>query len=1632
KWLVVLPLLFSFVASQPASQFPSVDPNHYGADGNSCYERAGVPQRCVPDFINAAYNLEVQVTNTCGVNNRTKFCVQSGHSGLRSVCDVCDSRHPSFAHPAHFLTDFNNANNETWWQSETMQEDLQYPNSVNLTLILGKTFDITYVRLKFISPRPESFAIYKRTSPDSEWEPWQFYSGSCRATYGLQDKSPILPGNEAVAQCTKEFSDISPITGGNIAFSTLEGRPSAHAFEDSEVLQQFVTASAIRVVFNRMNTFGDEVFGDPQVRQSYYYAVSDFAVGGRCKCNGHASNCVQSTGNGINRLVCQCEHNTQGADCNECKPNFNDRPWKPATSMEANECMACNCSGLSNRCFFDKDLYEKTGSGGHCIDCQGNTQGVHCEECVPNHYRRGDANYCVPCGCNEQGSLNTQCNDEGQCQCKPGVGGKHCDQCLPGFYDFGPNGCKDCKCHVQGSFNNDPMCDPQTGVCTCKTNVEGRDCGKCKPGYFDLSANNQYGCAPCFCFGHSSVCATADGYYASNISSIFDHDKQKWTAMTDGRPADTTWAELDKALAISDQKGGMTYFLAPEQYLGDQRSSYNQDIIFTLRVNSEGARPTTRDIIIVGGDGKELSLPIFAQEQNAPSNLHPMTYKFRLHADPEYNWTPRLYELDFIGILSNITAIKIRATYAPTDIGFLTSFHMGSAALTASSEDPRAAPWVEHCQCMEGFVGQFCESCAPGYRREVRFGGSFNRCIKCDCHGHSDSCDAESGACICEHHTTGDTCERCERGFYGNALSGTSDDCQACPCPEGGPCSVHSDGDIFCTDCPTGYTGRRCDECMDDYFGNPAEKIPCKKCDCNGNVDINAIGNCDQITGECRKCTLNTIGAHCERCKPGYWGDALKEPKGDCRACACYVAGTLRPSHDYDVLECNLEDGQCECLPNVIGLQCDTCKPGYFNITSGAGCESCGCDPLGSTDSSCDLQTGQCTCKPGVVGRKCDQCAPYHFGFSAEGCRPCECEPIGAESPQCDVATGQCLCRDHIQGRRCDECVENRFDLRGGCKPCDDCYTLIQSRVNTFRESIGNLNNTLNEIIENPAPVDDAEFKSKVENVGEEVSKLVKEVEKTLAADEAAIVGKVAQLKKDVKDAIKNVKEVDSLVDTTKKSAADATNSLQRWKIVHKQAKEELERALSYLETEGNAQLAAAEKASKQYGEQNEQMSKLAEKARAEAEKQEKKAAEIEKMANEAHGQARQAHNEAKEAIFGGQNISRQIAEMKQKEEELKLSLERTKELALEQKKAAEAANQAAAEALTTVEGLKLPKIDPTKLKEESERLIKEAKEVREAVENEAANNRGIEEEAARLREAARSSLQGATDQQNVADNMMADVDAARVRAEDAVNSVEETLKDAKNTFNTLNEFDERTQKNKAEALKELENLPKIEETIKKADETTNEAKQAIGNAREDADRSKDLAVRAEEEAKKVAEEAKKLREAAGKSKTSAEGLKKDATDLESELEKLNSTLETYKKQTEEDRVLATESVRKASLAEKAAKEAMNSTSTEVEKVKAIIAKLNAVEDVSNSELDELEKMCEDAEAWLGIPEREAELSSMRDEKSKMEGAIHDIKRELLELKRELDTMDFISSNLPSQCFNPIQLEQEGQKKRRR
>lgn len=46
-----------------------------------------------------------------------------------------------------------------------------------------------------------------------------------------------MRGEDTRVLCTSEYSDISPLRRGTVAFSTLEGRPSAFQFDTNPALQ---------------------------------------------------------------------------------------------------------------------------------------------------------------------------------------------------------------------------------------------------------------------------------------------------------------------------------------------------------------------------------------------------------------------------------------------------------------------------------------------------------------------------------------------------------------------------------------------------------------------------------------------------------------------------------------------------------------------------------------------------------------------------------------------------------------------------------------------------------------------------------------------------------------------------------------------------------------------------------------------------------------------------------------------------------------------------------------------------------------------------------------------------------------------------------------------------------------------------------------------------------------------------------------------------------------------------------------------------------------------------------------------------------------------------------------------------
>ena len=98
---------------------------------------------------------------------------------------------------------------------------------------------VTYVSMQFCSLRPDSMAIYKSVDYGRSWIPFQFYSSDCWNVYRRSPRAVISRANEQEALCTDVYSDgdVTSGPGSRIAFSTLEGRPSAHDFDHRPVLQ---------------------------------------------------------------------------------------------------------------------------------------------------------------------------------------------------------------------------------------------------------------------------------------------------------------------------------------------------------------------------------------------------------------------------------------------------------------------------------------------------------------------------------------------------------------------------------------------------------------------------------------------------------------------------------------------------------------------------------------------------------------------------------------------------------------------------------------------------------------------------------------------------------------------------------------------------------------------------------------------------------------------------------------------------------------------------------------------------------------------------------------------------------------------------------------------------------------------------------------------------------------------------------------------------------------------------------------------------------------------------------------------------------------------------------------------------
>uniref|UniRef100_A0A674J3X9 Laminin subunit alpha 2 n=1 Tax=Terrapene triunguis TaxID=2587831 RepID=A0A674J3X9_9SAUR len=333
-------------------------------------------------------------------------------------------------------------------------------------------------------------------------------------------------------------------------------------------------------------------------------------------------------------------------------------------------------------------------------------------------------------------------------------------------------------------------------------------------------------------------------------------------------------------------------------------------------------------------------------------------------------------------------------------------------------------------ECPPGYAGPRCERCADGYFGQPLIpGGS---CRPCQCNDNLDfsipgSCDSLSGAClICKPGITGQYCERCADGYFGDALDPKN--CQLCHCNINGSVSEICNSQTGQCECRPNVVGRRCDECKPGTFGLQSSR-GCVPCNCNsfGSKSF----DCDE-NGQCH-CQPGVAGKKCDRCAHGFYNFE----EGGCTPCECSHLGN----------NCDPVTGRCVCPPNTIGEKCDKCAPNYWGHDIVSGCKACDCSVVGSLSFQCNSDTGCCSCHPKFSGDKCTQCRPGYWKYPQ--CIPCDCLLAGTDPQTCDAemekcscvdGTGQCSCKVNVEGVHCDRCRSGMFGLYAknplGCNSC--------------------------------------------------------------------------------------------------------------------------------------------------------------------------------------------------------------------------------------------------------------------------------------------------------------------------------------------------------------------------------------------------------------------------------------------------------------------------------------------------------------------------------------------------------------------------------------------------------------------
>ncbi|XP_077546511.1 laminin subunit beta-1 isoform X2 [Haemaphysalis longicornis] len=1062
-----------------------------GSQPHACEESS-----CYPATGNLLIGREdkLSASSTCGLYGVETYCIVS-HLKEKTKCFRCDSTKKGtkdYHGIENIVSRIGKKRKNTWWQS---QNGVQ---SVSIRLDLEAEFHFTHLIITFKTFRPAAMLIERSHDNGHTWRVYQYFAYDCADAFpGV----PVGPRrNISDVTCDSHYSGVEPSTNGEVIFRVLP--PHIHIDNPhSPDVQNLLKMTNLRINFTRLHTLGDNLLDSRrEIKQKYYYAVYDMVVRGSCSCYGHASRCIPEEGENYGTArddmvfgKCQCTHNTKGLNCESCEELYNDQPWRPASERDPNPCKRCNCNDHANKCHFDAAVWERSGrvSGGVCDDCQDNTMGVNCEQCVPFYYKDPqrditDPHVCQPCDCDPRGSLDDGVCDPqddpasglvaGRCHCKKNVESRRCDRCKKGYFNFqaaNPDGCEPCSCHELGTAGDG--CNVYTGECTCKRNVIGRDCNQCLPEYWGLGRDDD-GCKPCDCdpggaYENSCDVITGQcrcrpsvqgrrcdqpetGYFVGNLDyMVYEAELAKaspdcqvlvrepyaereptWTGLGFMQIHQDSYLEFD----VPDVPTSMDYNIV-FRYEPKLPHGWEEAIVTVDRPGPVDPKGPCANIIpqddrqvirFSSGERHVIVAPAVCLEKGKH-------YKVRI--------TFKQYDQD---VDTPSASILIDSMVLMPDINAIPFFH-GTPVNKYRREE------FERFRCGQGFYDTRKGGPLPEVCKKYLYSIGFYvfqgaQDCRCDPQGsHSSVCVTLGGQCQCKANVVGRNCDRCAPGTYGFGPGG----CRPCDCNGIGSLDNFCDAQTGQCKCRPNTYGRQCDECQPGYWNYPN----CQRCDCHGHADT-----CDSRTGHCIQCRDFTAGPHCDRCETGFYGDPRYGVDIPCRPCPC--PGTVDSGVNH-ATSCDLDprtgNVMCHCAPGYVGERCDRCANNYYgepNVPGGS-CRRCECS--GNVDETqpgnCDSRTGVCLrCLYNTEGPHCERCKPGHYGdASRQQCLECVCNLLGLDQSQgyCDPVTGQCPCLPNVEGKSCDRCAPNYWKIASGegCEACDcDPLGSYEPKCNEF------------------------------------------------------------------------------------------------------------------------------------------------------------------------------------------------------------------------------------------------------------------------------------------------------------------------------------------------------------------------------------------------------------------------------------------------------------------------------------------------------------------------------------------------------------------------------------------------------